>query len=488
MQNGHGKSTGFRFGRLIPEGTFHPLILKKDVARQLGDRMVKGTPTGDSQIPAGYTYLGQFIDHDITRDITEGEADTLDGDIEQTPDSELVQGRSPSLDLDSLYGSPNSLASGVFKIGETTPAGGHGHSRKSLQNDLVRGNGEQAVLIPDRRNDENLAVAQMHLVWMLFHNVMFRHVKEFGNGDVLAEARDLVVKHYQHIVLHDFVRRLIQEKVYEETLVDARRSLLHCCAGEVPFMPLEFSVAAFRLGHSMVRPTYTWNINFTGATLRQLFEFSSGSGRLSSSSPLPSNWIPDFRRLFDLRGYAPDHLREARNFGFNTAKKIDPYLALDLGKLPGNGDRNLAFLNLRRGSLRGLPSGQDAAQRISPGTVLGRQQMEAVFSGDGQFHALMEKFGLYERTPLWLYILIEAKAREDGERLGEVGSRILAETFLTLAICSQVSIFGPGRAVWTPRDAESITKPSRTIDTMASLLEWVDRSVSIVNPLEDSRN
>ena len=90
------------------------------------------------------------------------------------------------------------------------------------------------------------------------------------------------------------------------------------------------------------------------------------------------------------------------------------------------------------------------------------------------------------RTPLWLYILIEAAAREDGDRLGEMGSRILAETFLTLAMTSRISIFGYGKP-WTPKEAAKLMKPVTPVDTIAGLLEWIDRAEPIVNPLEDDR-
>ena len=510
-------STGFRFGRLIPQGTFQPLILKESAARQIGREMVKMKDTDDSPIPAGYTYFGQFVDHDITRDITTMEADDPSTDpIEATPDTgfETMQGRSPSLDLDSLYGFPHRrdeklFRGAYFKIGRTGASPGSGHAGKFHPNDLPRREetgvgGAPLPAIPDERNDENLAVGQTHLMWMLFHNNMVGAIEskhpDKDEASIFAEARSLVTRHYQHIVLHDFVRRLIQEDVYKEVIVGKKRSLYHCCAGEVPFMPLEFSVAAYRLGHSMVRPTYEWNLNFsTGGALLPaaapfslLFQFSGLSGTLAppgaaASKELPSNWIADFRRLYDLSGYKPNHLKGASKVKApNFAKKIDPYLAPDLAILPADQNQNLAFLNLRRGSLRALPSGQDVSRAMSNVKMLTKTEMKKVFKDDPSFDTAMERHGFYERTPLWLYILIEAAAKEGGDRMGEMGSRILAETFLTLAICSRISIFGHD-GVWTPKDAEGLTKPVTPLDTIAGVLEWIDRAEPIVNPLEDVR-
>ncbi|MEL6311555.1 MAG: peroxidase family protein, partial [Pseudomonadota bacterium] len=373
---------GFRFGRLFKQGTFNPLILKESFAKIIAREMVKPLRKGDSPIPAGFTYFGQFVDHDITRDITAVEADDPATDpIEPTSDDafETMQGRSPSLDLDSLYGHPTKRDDALFrdggpsfKIGRTEPVPpqfGGGHSGKAHPLDLPRREapnppGMDKILvadengnltevergrlpaIPDERNDENLIVAQIHLMWMLFHNNIVGAL-ESAHPDkdaktLFAEARALVTRHYQHVVLHDFVRRLIMKEVYEEVIVERKRTIFQCGPGEVPFMPLEFSVAAYRLGHSMVRQFYAWNLNFgTGnppqpgpVGFRQFFEFSglSGTFRPGFGQPpgnaLPSNWIADHRHLFELSGYNPAHLEKAGPVaGPLKANKIDPYLA-----------------------------------------------------------------------------------------------------------------------------------------------------------------
>ncbi len=515
------REQGFRFGRIVPNGNFQPMILKGTAATRIGDEMVKATETGDSPIPAGYTYFGQFVDHDITRDTFEAENESDDPNtdpIEATPDSafETAQGRSPALDLDSLYGAPHRRDDSLFraggasfKIGRTVSSPGAGHSGKAHPLDLPRGpdrgvRGGLIAAIPDQRNDENLIVGQTHLMWMLFHNNVVGAIESDDPSKdpatVFAEARALVTKHYQYVVLHDFVRRLITKEVYDEVIVGGKRTLLQQGTGEVAFMPLEFSVAAYRLGHSMVRESYEWNLNFsTGGAIipqpsgfRLMFQFSGLSGTLTppGSPPgdaLPSNWIADYRRLYELKGYKPNHLQGATPVsGPNFARKIDPYLAPDLASLPADANGNLAFLNLRRGSLRGLPSGQDVSRFMSNVKVLSRTEMKRVLKGDPSFDQAMEASGFYDRTPLWLYVLIEAAARQKGDRMGEMGSRILAETFLTLVLTSRISILHPLKK-WTPKDAVGILKPKAPLETMPDILKWIDGAEPIVNPLEDKR-
>ena len=160
----------FRFSRIGPRGR----TLGFGLRRKLALAMTTGN-RGVGTIPAGFTYLGQFIDHDLTFDVT----DVALG--ENLSDDELRQARSPSLDLDSLYGrGPRRPGSRKFyaadrahlKVGTTAAAGGRGNENRDLVGfDLPRVTTIGApALIPDKRNDENLAVAQTHLAMIRFHN------------------------------------------------------------------------------------------------------------------------------------------------------------------------------------------------------------------------------------------------------------------------------------------------------------------------------
>src|SRR3954451_19901815 len=228
--------------------------------------------------------------------------------------AQLLQGRSPSLDLDSLYGAgpsdPQSAqfydADGVhLKMGKTVAAGGIGVKDGF---DLPRGAGSGAAqkrraVIPDKRNDENLAVAQTHLAMIRFHNrVVDTLPASVPAAQRFSTARDLVTKHYQWMVRTDYLPRIAAKAVVDDVFKNGRKAFEPSAAPtSVPTMPIEFSVAAFRLGHSMVRRAYNWNRIFDdgGGTLDFLFLFSSTSGDLGGGARLPSNWIADFRRLYD---------------------------------------------------------------------------------------------------------------------------------------------------------------------------------------------
>ena len=523
---GEGRVTdqpsGFRFGRMFPQTKEQPQILKLSTCSEIGDHMTAVSELNrvDSTLPAGYTYFGQFVDHDITSDNTADHADNVNPNADPIDafDSDLVQKRSPSLDLDSLYGGAGgedgTLFDGIkFKIGQTTPSPGIGTGpvNKALAYDLPRkmetrhGKTARVAMIGDPRNDENLVVAQTHLMWLKFHNAVVDQIKSISPDKsqeaVFIQAREVVTKHYQHVVLHDFIKRIISKDVYDDIVVGGNRKVLKQGPGEIAFMPLEFSVAAYRYGHSQVREIYDWNVNFgTGngvlgeSDFRLLFQFSEVSGNFGGRGPtLPTNWIADFRRLYDFDGMDFPELNSSITGSLNHARAIDPFLAPALASLPEvemlvqMGLRpfaNLASLNLRRGSMRALPTGQDISRELSDIRMLSKQQMKAAI--DSEFDKSMERLGLYERTPLWLYVLLESKILGDGNTLGPLGSTIVADTFRTLVLTSRTSILAPGFE-WTPADGQAELQLPNPLSTIPEILIWLDSKEPIIDPLQDNR-
>ena len=320
----------FRFSRMGPRGT----ALGEANREKLANAMTVGGG-GATGIPAGFTYLGQFIDHDLTFDKTKV---MLGANVSP---ADLLQARSPSLDLDSLYGAgPQSRRSAKFykddrhlKTGKTVAAGGVA-GRSGF--DLPRvGTGtsraaKRKALIPDFRNDENLAVAQTHLAFIRFHNRVANSLPaSTPAAQRFAIARELVVKHYQWMIRHDFLPRICEERVLRDVFNNGRKVLeRNADPTDVPTMPIEFSVAAFRLGHSMIRRAYDWNSHFPDGqgTLSFLFTFSGTAGDLGGGLRLPSNWIADFRRLYDFKeaGRADLGVPESK---FNRAMRLDTSLA-----------------------------------------------------------------------------------------------------------------------------------------------------------------
>ena len=437
----------FRFSRLGPVGARLPVGLRRKVASAMSASGRE--PAG--RIPAGYTYLGQFVDHDLTFDATT----VMFGDDISVAD--LLQGRSPTLDLDSLYGAgPADPVSAEFysddrhlRIGTTVQVE---RLRARRGYDLAReGDGTRRdprrALIPDHRNDENLAVAQTHVAMIRFHN----RVVDGLDPSVPARrrfrvARGEVVKHYQWLLRHDYLPRICERSVVKDVFDNGRK--IHEAGADplsMPTMPVEFSVAAFRFGHSMIRAAYDWNAKFPDGSgdLFFLFDFSGTSGGLGGGPlALPSNWIADWRRLYTFGGIGRSDLKPPPGER-NLARRIDTRLAPLLATLPpgsfggtfddfGSRVADLAFRNLTRATMLKLASGQQLAQLLRdngvPVTTLTRRQI--LGTGDG---AVLDELTDAERdtfasaTPLWFYVLREAEL--NGGRLTGVGARIVAETF-----------------------------------------------------------
>jgi nucleoid-associated protein YgaU len=420
--------------------------------KELGRTMVDpGVATGDGQVPALYTYFGQFVDHDITLESTSfSTAKLLDPALAPLPlariRDDLKNLRSASLELDSLYGPPaprdtanhDKLALGkVTKVNGTSvplkrpPGKGDDNDlpREPRNADVLR---DRAARIGDPRNDENLIVAQLHLAFLKVHNRLV------DQGHSFAEARRLLRQHYQHVVLHDFLRRVADPAIVDAVIGGNR---FYDALADPFFLPLEFTVAGYRFGHTMVRDGYDFNLNFSPASLGLLFTFTALSGELGDFDTLPDNWIIQWERFIAPGG------------GKNKARKFDTKLAdglFHLQKVTGEEEQpadaaNLAVRNLLRGYGLRLPTGQALARRMGL-PVLTAAKLEAAAASERQVHVLRTS-GFLERTPLWYYLLAEAK-HGGGGRLGPVGSTLVAEVLVGLVRRSEDSILAaPG---WAP--------------------------------------
>ncbi|HEY6126211.1 MAG TPA: heme peroxidase family protein [Steroidobacteraceae bacterium] len=381
----------------------------------------------DSVIPAGYTYVGQFVDHDITMDVS--------SNLDVMTDANTIHNmRTPSLELDSVYsrgpaldpffyvfptvGNPTAIK---FRLGTNTntgpggPGGSAGLPGMKVQVDFdvprISAPAHTAI-VGDPRNDENLIVSQFHQTILRFHNAVVDMLLGSGfAGDIFIEAKRLVTHHYQWAVVHDFLKRICGQAVVTQAINSSS------VAKGSPFrMPVEFAVAAYRFGHSMIRDNYWVNFNFPNATLAQVFEFNRNP-RL----PVFSNWVVDFNAFFDTGVPVPIN---------NKARKIDSVMAAGLESLPGFAGmmQVLAIRNLRRGLALGLPSGQGMAKQFKVAPLTEQQLVQGLPAAEVAILQKQNKL-LLKKTPLWYYVLRESAVTTGGDRLGPVGARIVARTF-----------------------------------------------------------
>lgn len=435
-----------RFDYMFPQLQNREAVLESDDPKLVMDLVRLGETMNDhvedaafdSIIPSAYTYFGQFVAHDITLELQSDEITNLDDSDFRPFSKEFVRSsiknrRSPTLDLDSVYGvssdgSPVPRIGANLSVGSTSTSGDRPPNTNNF-NDLPRKPRSKDPLtdrearIGDARNDENLIIGQMHVAFLRAHNTLV------NRGMTFNEARATLVQHYQWLIIQDFLKRVADNEIINDILT-------HGCRFFRPpitdlYMPLEFSAAAFRFGHSMVRGSYDYNLNFMGdnkATLLRLFDLTSFSGELESFDTLPEKWIIEWKRFLDA--------------GTNTARRIDTQLVDPLTKLqdmigkplPGI-EGSLAARNLLRGYLLRIPIGQKVAEVLGF-PPLTPQQIIAAAANPEQAE-LLQTSEFSKRTPLWYYILAEAA---DRSVLGPVGTTIVAEVLIGLIRWTEGSI------------------------------------------------
>ncbi|QRN95087.1 peroxidase [Archangium violaceum] len=372
-------------------------------------------------ISAGFTFFGQFADHDLTFDPT--------SILERQNDPEAIENfRTPAFELDNVYGAGPRVSRHLYDVKDPAKFLVEKLGGPDSQDDLPR-NSQNTALIADPRNDENVIVSQLHLAMIKFHNAIVDRLRAKGvpGQQVFDQAQRMVRWHYQWILLKEFLPKIVGEAVVKDVLRDHPKDRLFQWRNE-PFIPVEFSVAAYRFGHSQVRPGY--RMNTSGPFAAAIF-----NNTLPADNPDPN----------DMRGgkRAPRRFVEWENFfsiGDPTrrqlSKRIDTRISSGLFGLPGGAPgqpspdgggtlanpESLAQRNLLRGLALRLPSGQAMAKRmgIKP---LKPEQLEEL----KQFGV-----GFESSTPPWYYMLRESELEKgnEGKHLGPVGARIVAEVFI----------------------------------------------------------
>jgi hypothetical protein len=377
---------------------------------------------------AGTTFFGQFIDHDVTFDTTSTLGVTTDPGV--SPNS-----RTPSLDLDSVYGQGPVASPQLYDPSD------HDKLRigfGGLFEDLPRVNdGSNTAIIPDPRNDENMMISGLHCAFILFHNnaVEWARANGYKGGSTFPEARQLTTWHYHWLVVHEFLPQIVGQAMVDDVLRNGRR--LYKPRMREGFIPVEFQTGTYRFGHSMVRPSYRANLHGDNGTpfFGMVFD-PAGDGQ---SDPV------------DLRG----HARAPRRFiGWQTFfdfgdgnikpnKRIDTKISTPLFDLPlvaiasHDAPQALPQRNLLRQLTWSLPSGQSVARAIGVTPLADADLAE------------LQPYGFQSSTPLWYYVLKEAELVEDGLHLGPVGGRIVAEVLIGL-LQTDTASYLVQKPKWTP--------------------------------------
>ena len=469
----HADQRGNRFGRLFPLEP--PLYNDPEDLKQLGAQggpMDGGTAaTRTDSVPVGQVFFGQFIDHDITLDVTSSFFSVATP--EATPNV-----RTPTLDLDCVYGlGPEAHpylyhGSGQFAgIKLLTGADGtaaivldsdgtqHPQPPALAAHDLSR-TPHGTAIIGDPRNDENRVVSQLQLAMIRFHNhvvdTLYNNPQNDLEGKELYErARLLVTWHYQWVVINDFLVKLCGAAVVNDIFGNGR--LFYCTNGDEPFIPVEFSVAAYRFGHSMVPQKVQIQQRQPAF---QLFGTVFGRG---------------FSPLMDERAIVEWHelLETSENRNVQAAEKLDTQLATDLLKLPfipADDIQSLASRNLLRGQTFLLPSGENIASAMQ------RPHSEIDNVSESTKSIASGAVDLSSGSPLWFYILREAAEIgretnpgefEPGEGLGPVGARIVAETIMGLIELDSRSYLAENRN-WSPAQGVGVASLGEMLTYQAS--------------------
>jgi hypothetical protein len=391
-----------RYGRLFPDLPAHPAagadLLRYGAAAGPLESRDSGHGLGDDnpRIAAGWPFFGQLIAHDITHDRAP---------LEEREDLATLQNfRTPRLDLECLYG--GGATGQPYLYDRRDPDKLLVGASNSPIGDLPR-NAQGVALVGDARDDTHLFISQLHLAFLHFHNRIVDRVRaqRVAPDAVFTRASELVRWHYQWIVVHEFLPLNVGAELTREVL---EQGATVCRFAGRPFIPVEFSDAAYRFGHAQIRASYDVNARLRGIPL-----FPD----LVGVCPVTAERRIDWPRLFSFpNAPAPQ-----------ASRRLGPRLVAPLMRLPevlvGQPEpaefASLASRDLYRGHAVQLPSGEAVARAMGV-TPVPRSDLRA------------GRLGSAGETPLWLYVLAEAEQQQTGERLGAVGGRIVGEVLIEL--------------------------------------------------------
>lgn len=376
------------------------------------------TDNNPNNVPAFFTYFGQFIDHDMTLDLSQMPTTLVDPTL-------IANQRDPRLSLDSVYGGGPSKNPELYES-----------DRRHLKvngRDLPR-NPDGSALMVEGRNDENQVIAQIHVAFLRAHNRLI----DLGNN--LEQARTLMRYRYQWIVVNEFLREMLDPAVYADVFRPDGTIRTSYYDPNVAFkgdMPVEFSVAAYRFGHSQVRRAYRIVENGAGIQV-----FNGTANDLHGGRPITPDHVIFWPNFLSIDGQTSTGTPAA-----NLGRKIDTLLSSGLFQLPipgaaPGGSAILAKRNIQRSRGYGLPSGQTVAMQLGIPALTNQHIITAI-----PRLAVLADPAYQGECPLWLYVLAESQIVHTGAKLGPVGSRIVAEVIGGLLAADAESYY---RRRWSP--------------------------------------
>ncbi len=392
-------------------------------------------PRAKSDIPAGVTYLTQFVVHDLDFPTRDALPDT------SLLDLGLIYGDGPKHDA-FCYQVPYEAGAGrhLLRIGRarptaTSPAWGAARDlpRTSCPNlDTRPVETRTEVLVPNTFSDSNLLLGQAQTLWVLMHNAIAATLIETRSADAaFALACRINRGIYRDVIRHDVLGNWLLPRFRDRyTSAEPRR----LASAELFRSPAEFMAGVGRLGHGLVREIYALNDQLQVAGLRNLARQTS-TGR-PHDMPLTEDWLVDFSRFFAIGSSVP---QRARALGPHIARPFATGMGVDTdGSADGLVLRDL--IACTRGGLRSVRSLIFRAARAEP------RLFEGCFAQDetNWTRALADWLAdtglepdeidrLAADPPLTLYLMLEAEADSGGRSLGALGSVIMGET-LTAAL------------------------------------------------------
>ena len=377
--------------------------------------------TNTQPIPAGYTYICQFIAHDIIAD-----------------SHFHIGGRHTSarLNLDSMYGNDGSgdpIRS--IEVRYFDSESGRFLTQAHDVHRVAPGTIENApwatAWMPEQRNDENAIVLQLHSLFQSLHNAFISALPatQTDMAERIITARRYTVAVFHHIVINDLLPKLVLADCHEY-FFNKLGPFYYGASRPYTQVPAEFKLASFRFGHSMLRPRYHLKTEYS-----QSFSLDEIMRR-PPFEPLDEAHVVDWPALF----FDP-----LDNEGLQQiASPIDLFITSDMATVPHptnpRAGRNIAQLNLLAGIKLGLNSAENILRIITtephfkPFAKYFKQRLnhrKLVVTSPGQetdfIYALLAVLQEQQRTPLWLYTLQENLtdyADNNQYKLGLVASAI----------------------------------------------------------------